>query len=95
MSKIIAYQSIQTRYIRPTNTRGARIKATTSSGLSVTVSYDHALSYADAHWPAVQELIKKYHLEWGNKFAVGASTDDRGYVFVPVRFEDNFAIMEG
>ena len=94
MSNITAYQSIQTKFIKPTNTKGARVKAITSSGLSVTVPYDYALSYADAHWPAVQTLLKKFHLEWGNKFAVGSSIDGTGYVFVPVQFDSNYATIE-
>ena len=34
-------QSIRTRYLGPTNTRGARIKATSASGQSATVGRDY------------------------------------------------------
>lgn len=94
MSNVTAYQSIQTKFIKPTTTKGARVKAITSMGLSVTVPYDYALSYADAHWPAVQALLKKFHLEWGAKFAVGSSVDGTGYVFIPVLNESNYATTE-
>lgn len=74
-------QVITTKILPPTNTRGARIKATSTSGISVTLPYDYALSFSHAHWPAVEALCGK--LEWsGARFAVGGS--DAGYVFVRV-----------
>ena len=84
-----AYQSIQTKYLSPTNTRGARIKAITSMGLSVTIPLPYELSYEERHFEAVKALLVKHGLDWGNQFAIGASIDGAGYVFVPVyRAED-------
>lgn len=90
-----SYQSIQTKFIPCSNTRGSRVKATTSSGLSATVSFDHGLRSEEAHWEAVKALLAKHDLNWGDKFAIGSSIDGKGYVFVPVRCGDNFAILEG
>lgn len=95
MSTIFAFQSIQTNYLPTTNSRGSRIKATTSNGLSVSIPYPHELSGADCHWEAVKALLHKHGLQWGDKWAVGSSVDGRGYVFVPVRNDYNFASLEG
>lgn len=52
------YQAIETKYLRPTNTKGGRIKAECWGG-SVTISYPHELDTADAHKAAAQALIDK------------------------------------
>jgi hypothetical protein len=44
---------IRTRYVSPTDTRGARIRAT-GGGRSLTVPYDHSAS--NAHLPAAEAL---------------------------------------
>lgn len=91
-----AFQSIQTKFVSPTNHRGARIKAVTSGGLSVTVSFDYELSDVERHFSAVKALFDKNpSLTWGNKFAIGSSVDGKGYVFTPVSCGDNFAHLEG
>lgn len=51
-------QAILTRYMNPTNTRGAKIKATAAAG-SVTINYPHGLSEEDAHRAAAQALVQK------------------------------------
>jgi len=95
-----AYQSIQTKFIGPTNSRGARIKAYTASwgdmrGLSITVPFSYELREEERHWEAVKALISKHDLKWGREFAIGASVDGRGYVFVPVRSSSDIAVLEG
>jgi len=95
MSSIFALQSIQTRYLPPTNSRGSRIKATTASGLSTSIPYPHELSGADCHAAAVKALLVKHGFHWADRWAVGASIDGRGYVFVPVRHDNNFVSFEG
>jgi hypothetical protein len=52
-------QAIQTRYIGPSNTKDARVKAWCERG-SVTVSYPHELSGAAVHRAAVDALIAKF-----------------------------------
>lgn len=88
-----AYQSITTKVIRPTNTRGTRIKATTSMGLSVTISFDYGLEDTERHWQAVKHLLNVKGLDWAKKYAIGSTTE--GYVFVPVYDFNDVAILEG
>jgi hypothetical protein len=51
-------QAIQTRYLSPTNSRGARIKAWASAG-SVTISYPYELSGQAVHRKAAEALTEK------------------------------------
>ena len=72
-------QSITTKYLGPSNTRGAKIKASSASGISVMVPYDHsAPSDVENHGQAAQALAKK--LGWTGEM-IGGSTKD-GFVFV-------------
>jgi hypothetical protein len=53
---------IQTKYLPATNTRGSRIKATYGAphmNLTVTVSFDHALSAEENHRVAMRAMTKK------------------------------------
>ena len=62
---IHARQAIVTRYVCPTNTRGARIRATCDRG-SVSIPYpDEANQGADAHAVAVRSLLAKFAEEDG------------------------------
>jgi hypothetical protein len=74
-------QAIETKYLRATNVRGARIKATAAAG-SVTVGYDHALNTDGAHKAAADALITK--MGWTGTFAQGGNAKGDGYVFVNV-----------
>ena len=82
---------ITTKFIGPTNYRGARIKASCQAG-SITIAYPYDESISDSHWMAAQELIKKLGLNWGTEFTVGS--DNTGYYFIP-RDSFNVAILEG
>jgi hypothetical protein len=79
--------AIHTKYIRPTNSRGARIKAYTadwgsSKGFAVTIPYPHEHSYHFCHFEAVKELIKKHALDWDlDGMRYGDSADGKGYCF--------------
>ena len=60
--------AICTKYLSPTNTRGARIKAYAGedSTLSVTIPYPHTSNFGvDAHFVAV--------VEWNDRYAPGAN----------------------
>lgn len=59
-------QSIVTKYVRPTNTRGARVKATASGGASITINYGHEKNDEMEHVKALTELVNKlgWHGEW-------------------------------
>jgi hypothetical protein len=75
--------AIHTKFIPPTNNRGSRIKAFTSSGFTVTVPYDHGFSHEMVHFEAVKALIKKHNLNWDIlNMRYGDSADKKGYVFV-------------
>lgn len=76
-------QAIETKYLPPTNTRGSRIKATSASGLSVTVPYPHELSGMECHWEAARALVAK--LGWGDSEYVAGGTKG-GYVFVALEY---------
>lgn len=73
-------QYIKTKYLGPTNHRGARVKAVSSYGeTSVTMPWDHALDSFDNHQAAAMALLSK--VKWGgDRYFAGGSND--GYVFV-------------
>ena len=58
--------AIVTKYLGPTNTRGARVKATCDAG-SVTVAWDYALNEEDNHNAAARALILKLEKVQGNR----------------------------
>ena len=70
-------QAIVTRYFGPTNTRGARVKATAEAG-SVMLRWDDALGIYDNHVKACEALIAR--LRWDGVWYGGAMAS--GYVFV-------------
>jgi hypothetical protein len=75
-------QAIITKYLGPTNSRGARVKATAQVG-SVTVGWDYALNAEQNHERAMEALAAKF--DWPmSRFAGGATPDGRGYAFVDV-----------
>lgn len=71
-------QTIETRYIGPTDTKGSRIKATSAGGHSVTIPYNDAASASDCHAAAVRALMEK--LDWHGRM-IGDHTK-RGMVWV-------------
>jgi hypothetical protein len=73
-------QTITTKYINPTNHNGARIKATSSGGISMTRSYEYGMSTEENHEEVAMALAER--LGWDYDFAVGGTAT--GYVFVPV-----------
>jgi hypothetical protein len=75
-------QAIETKYIKATNTRGSRIKATAWGG-SVTIGYDYALDTDGAHKAAADALIAK--MGWSGTFAQGGNVKGDGYYFVNVQ----------
>ena len=71
-------QYINTKYLRPTNTLGGRIKAKASSAdQTLTIAYDHALDCEQAHAKAAMMLANL--LDWKGEYAAGGN--DTGYVF--------------
>ncbi len=72
-------QAIETKYLGPTNFRGARIKASAEAG-SVTVPYDHALNVEGNHDAACKALVRKWG--WFGSWIRGALPSSRGNVYV-------------
>jgi hypothetical protein len=79
--------AIHTKYISPTNHRGARIKAYTADcgdlkGFSVTIPYSYKHSQETCHFQAVKALVLKFGLAWDlENMRYGDSADGRGYSF--------------
>jgi hypothetical protein len=72
--------AIQTKYLGPTNTKGARIKAFTCNGHSAIIDYDYALNDELLHFEAVKALKEKYKLSWDiSEMTYGGIKD--GYAF--------------
>lgn len=72
-------QAIITRYLGPTNYRGARVKASCEAG-SITVAWNYDFVTSENHRAAAKALIEK--LGWVGHWAGGGLED--GYVFVDV-----------
>ncbi len=75
-------KAIQTKYLGPTDYRGARIKAWVqtcdSDRRQVTISYPHELNGEDCHRAAAVALCEK--MSWPTDLVSGALV--RGYVFI-------------
>lgn len=75
--------AIHTKYIPASNTKGARIKATSDNGHSVIVSRNDALNGHLVHFEAVKALVIKHKLTWDiENMCYGGSSDGKGYTFV-------------
>jgi len=77
-------QAIETKYLPPTNFRGARIKASAQAG-SVTIPWDHALNVEGNHDAACEALVRKWG--WFGSWVRGALPSSRGNVYVCARRE--------
>jgi len=71
-------QTIHTKYIGPSNVRGSRVKATASSGRSITLHWDSSLDSDENHTAAAKALCDR--LGWDGRW-IGGGTKD-GSVFV-------------
>jgi hypothetical protein len=72
-------QAIVTKYLGPTNSRGARIKASAWGG-SKTYGYEHGLNIERNHAAAAEAFAK--HMQWDGVWFQGGSPDTTGYCFV-------------
>lgn len=79
--------AIHTKYIGPSNTKGARIKATirrdSKTAWTATVPFDHALNCEARHALAARAVLQKHSpalLEESISCA-GSTLDNLGYVF--------------
>ena len=83
-------QAIVTRYLGATNFRDSRVKATSASGLTLTLSWDHALDVDANHIAAARALATK--LQWRGEWHGGGTQGDRGYTFVVVGTQPEFIV---
>jgi len=74
-------QAIETKFLGPTNTKGARVKATAQCG-SKTIPWDHSKNPEDNHKAAAEALIKAW--DWDGVWYIGGSPKGHGCVFVRV-----------
>jgi hypothetical protein len=74
-------QAITTKYHGPGNVRGARISATTESGVRVSVPIDHGLDTDENHANAARALCAK--LGWSGTLVSGGTKNGNVYVFLP------------
>ncbi len=72
-------QAIETKYIGPTNFRGARVKARAQAG-SITIPWDDALDVDANHDAAARAFAEKYG--WQGSWYGGAKADGTGNVYV-------------
>lgn len=72
-------QAITTKYLGPTNNRGARVKAKCQAG-SVTIAWDHSKDSDENHDAAAKALAVK--LGWLGVWHGGALPDATGYCYV-------------
>ncbi len=90
-------QSIYTKFIPATNTKGSKIKAWTSGsrtasseirkGLILTMSYDH-ISGSNSHRLAAQALAER--LGWAGRWVEGEGPDGKGSVYVYAETANGF-----
>ena len=71
-------KAIITKYLGPTNTKGARFKASDGS-TSITVGYDYALTSEGNHSTAARALCEK--LGWKGHLVGGHTTTGMVFVF--------------
>ena len=86
-AEVIIGGIVITKYQGPTNSRGSRVKATSGSGKTATVSWDHTLDAHDNHAAAATSLVwKVLGIPADNLTLVGGTlpTDD-GYAFAVLR----------
>jgi hypothetical protein len=72
-------QAIATKFIGPTNHRGARVKAYCQAG-EFTMPWDYALGVEDNHRKAATFLLDR--LGWDGNYHGGAMWHITGYVFI-------------
>lgn len=89
-------QSITTRYLGPTNSRGSRIKATArkaSHGYpaqALAVPYGHG-STEEEHCRGAKALAEK--LGWSGLWIGGGNIDENGYVFVNIASPESWGLI--
>ena len=79
-------QTITTKYLGATNHKPSRVKATTTSGISLTMSWAHELNINANHEFAAKKLAEK--LGWSGQWFGGSTKDGQVFVCVGKREPD-------
>lgn len=74
-------KAIRTRYVGPTNTRGARIIASDGDRNSISISYPHSLNSDEGHELAAYLLMEK--MQWTNRIIGGGFQRDMYWTMIP------------
>ena len=72
--------AILTKFIGPTNSRGALVKAFTTSGHRIFVPWDHSRNVEENHDAAAIALCRK--MEWCGKLVRGGTYVGYAYTFL-------------
>jgi hypothetical protein len=81
-------QAITTKYIEATDTKGERVKATATSGQTLTMPWDYEQEAFENHGAVAKALAEK--LGWRGEYS-GAVLNENGYVFVQHYSQISFA----
>ena len=85
-NEIAAY--LETKTLRPTNTKGFRIKATWpmyyNPPISLVIAYDHALTNRENHYKAIESLVDKMGSSFSARYKYSGNiiVTNRGYMFL-------------
>ena len=96
----MAYMAIRTKFLGPTNSRGARIKATAMDTLSderpisITIPYDYGATTEARHREAAEALLPRV-VNTPEDVRLIPGGCDRGYVFIPIHHTVLTALAEG
>ena len=72
-------QAIETKFHGPTNTKGARISATTTAGHKKYFGWDHSLNVEQNHIEACKAMLD--HMGWDFDQKMTGAPTEHGYVF--------------
>jgi len=73
-------KAILTKYLGPTNFKGARIKAYDGDGNSITISFDYGLNSEDRHKKAAVALCEK--MDWSADLVGGGIKNGYAFCFI-------------
>lgn len=79
--------AIRTKYLGPTETKGARVVADDGRGHRITVAWDYTKDVYDMHEQVAKALCKKYN--WPTKVVGGDLGEFMVWVFIPTGGESN------
>lgn len=82
-------KAIFTKYIGPSNVRGARVKASDEDRNSITLGWNHSLNSEENHRGAAIALIRK--MKWNPTEIIGGSLKN-GYVWTMTQYRPGYPV---